>query len=74
MKCWFVSECRKGILNPKRLAQTMGDCNIEITSDIEEQDLLMTPGSSQSKTKAGRASFRNVLTKRFGSKYGGVET
>ena len=54
---------RKGSLDPKKLG-VIDTVDFEGMSDTEQ---LLSPASE--KTKSGRDSFKNELTKRFGSKY-----
>jgi hypothetical protein len=59
--------CRKGILDPKKLP-VMDVIDFAAMSDTDDLPLAMaSPATGQ--TKSGRASFKNELTKRYGSKY-----
>ena len=57
--------CRKGILDPKTLPVID---SIDI-ADMSDTDDLPKPSPQAGKTKSGRDSYKNELTKRFGSKY-----
>jgi hypothetical protein len=57
---------RKGILDPKRLAgSVVSDIDFAGMSDGDGD--VITPAPDR--TKSGRLTFRNELTRRFGSKY-----
>ncbi len=56
--------CRKGILDPKKLPVM----DVAAMSDTNDLPLAVaSPATVQ--TKSGRTSFKNELTKRYGSKY-----
>ena len=57
--------CRKGILDPKTLP-VIDSVDIAAMSDTDD---LTKPSPKAGKTKSGRDSYKNELTKRFGSKY-----
>jgi hypothetical protein len=56
---------RKGILDPKKL----GVIDVIDFAGMSDTDDLPLPSPGNGQTKSGRASFKNELTKRFGSKY-----
>ena len=57
---------RKGILDPKRLAgSVVSDIDFAGMSDGDGDVIAPAPD----RTKSGRMTFRNELTRRFGSKY-----
>ena len=59
--------CRKGILDPKKLP-VMDVIDFAAMSDTDDLPLAVaSPATGQ--TKSGRTSFKNELTKRYGSKY-----
>ncbi len=68
---WIVQNlCRKGILDsdPKKLPVITVMDVIDFAAMRDTNDLpVASPCASQ--TKSGRASFKNELTKRYGSKY-----
>ncbi len=67
MLMWLAVQnlCRKGILDLKKLPVV--DI-IDFTAMSNTDDLpVASPGAGQ--TISGRASFKNELTKRYGSKY-----
>jgi hypothetical protein len=57
--------CRKGILDPKKLP-VMDVTDFAAMSDTDDLPVA-SPATGQ--TKSGRASFKNELTERYGSKY-----
>jgi hypothetical protein len=57
---------RKGILDPKRLVGCVVD-NIDIASMSDGDGDVFTPAPDR--TKSGRMTFKNELTRRLGSKY-----
>ena len=59
------SGCRKGILDPKTLP-VIDSVDLAGMSDTDD---LPKPSPKAGKTKSGRDSYKNELTKRFGSKY-----
>jgi hypothetical protein len=59
--------CRKGILDPNKLP-VMDVIDFAAMSDTDDLPLAVaSPATGQ--TKSGRTSFKNELTKRYGSKY-----
>ena len=59
--------CRKGILDPKKLP-VMDVIDFAAMSDTDDLPLAVaSPATGQ--TKSGSTSFKNELTKRYGSKY-----
>jgi hypothetical protein len=59
--------CRKGILDPKRLP-VMDVIDFAAMCDTDDLPLAEASPATGS-TKSGRTSFKNELTKRYGSKY-----
>jgi hypothetical protein len=60
---------RKGILDPKRLP-VMDVIDFAAMSDTNLNDLPLAVASpATGQTKSGSTSFKNELTKRYGSKY-----
>ena len=57
--------CRKGILDPKTLP-VIDSVDLAAMSDTDD---LPKPSPAAGKTKSGRDSYKNELTKRFSSKY-----
>jgi hypothetical protein len=61
--------CRKGILDPKKLP-VMDVIDFAAMSDTDDLPLVVaSPATGQTKSQAGRTSFKDELTKRYGSKY-----
>ncbi len=59
--------CRKSILDPKKLL-VMDVIDFAAMSDTDDLPLAVaSPATGQ--TKSGSTSFKNELTKRYGSKY-----
>ena len=59
---------RKRIFDPKRLAGCIVD-EIDFASMSDGDGDVFTPAPDRTVTKSGRMTFRNELTRRFGSKY-----
>ena len=57
--------CRKDRLDPKKMG-VIDSIDLEGMSDLDD---LPLPSPASGKTKSGRETFKNELTKRFGSKY-----
>jgi hypothetical protein len=60
--------CRKGILDPKKL-HVMEVIDFAAMSDTDDLPLAVACFPATGQTKSGRTSFKNELTKSYGSKY-----